>query len=227
MGNKVASWEETVLCWGETNESKVNAKQLSEFVLQPENVKEEIGDFVYNRLFERYIEPFKKMDNSSIDYGQHNVTNDEEPTQRKLRIGFSIMANMCLLIETMEAFKKGFERFYGRKKGEELNDTHYEQAFIDFFDQNEEFKVSKGFGCIFYRDIRCAILHQGETYNGWKIKPIEEIKPIDEANKTIDAKQFLDTMENVLKTYIEKLKSGEESMENCVKKLNAIIKNCK
>lgn len=38
---------------------------------------------------------------------------------------------------------------------------------------------------------------------------------------------FLDVMENALKVYTSKLKNGEESMEKCITKLNAIIENCK
>ena len=52
-----------------------------------------IADFIFNRLFSRYVKPF------SFD-------NDEY--REKFKNGFSMMASLCLLIETLQSFKNGW-----------------------------------------------------------------------------------------------------------------------
>jgi hypothetical protein len=76
--------------------------------------KDGIADFIYNRLFSRYIRPYS--------YG-----NDEY--KEKYKNGFSIMANLCLLIETLQSFKNGWRSSERRSK----------RAFEQFFNVNIHF----------------------------------------------------------------------------------------
>ena len=55
--------------------------------------KNSIADFIYFRLFSRYLKPF---------------TFDNTDFTKYFKNGFSIIANCCLLVETLESFKKGF-----------------------------------------------------------------------------------------------------------------------
>ena len=101
--------------------------------------KEGIANFVFNRLSERYLIPLEKV-------------------PLKFKNGFSIMANACLLIETYESFIQGWQ------------DTKAPRLpFNSFFKREEGFKDFKYEARNFYKDVRCGILHQGETKGGWKI----------------------------------------------------------
>ena len=227
MGESNAtSWEETVLCWGKPKSNKITAQILRTYIQNFVQNKDSIADFIYWRLYERYIAPCQKIRKlKSVNLGQHQDEELAKPTYN-LRIGFSIMANMCLLIEALQTFAEN-------KKNSENNSQEFIEHFFhkygekNFGLKEEEVKqlLLKKDSHNFYENIRCGILHQGETTGGWKI--INGDKAIDVDKKLINAKRFLDTMDKVLKAYIGKLKSGEESMGKCIKKLNATIDNCK
>jgi hypothetical protein len=106
-----------------------------------------IAEFIFRRLQSRYLKPFQ--------------FEDQKYTQQ-FKNGFSIMANCCLLIETLQSFKNGWEDSQGKSM----------EAFTQFL--STETKIAKVFKSKkqkegFYKNIRCGILHQGETTGGWTI----------------------------------------------------------
>ena len=229
--SNATSWEETVLCWGKPKSNKITAQILRTYIQNFVQNKDSIADFIYWRLYERYIAPCQKI--RKVSFAQHQEEKEEAKSTYKLRIGFSVVANMCLLIETLQTFSSN-----------KANSENYSrQCFINFFNTygKSHFKLldeditkliepkkkdkKNIYPYNFYENIRCGILHQGETTGGWKI--INGAKAIDVDKKLIDAKKFLDTMDKVLKAYTDELKNDEELMKKCIKKLNAIIDNCK
>lgn len=106
--------------------------------------REGISNFIYNRLFSRYIRPY------SFDNFEY---------QKKYKNGFSIMANLCLLIETLQSFKNGWGDTDRRSK----------MAFQQFFHNNTHFAELSQSAVSIYKNVRCGILHQGETTGGWKV----------------------------------------------------------
>lgn len=70
--------------------------------------------------------------------------------------GFSMMAIGCLMTESLYCFKRG------RKKTGEAGGS----AFETFFSESSELTAFTGNGESFYKNVRCGILHQGETYGG-------------------------------------------------------------
>ncbi|MCL6221005.1 hypothetical protein [Zunongwangia pacifica] len=83
---------------------------------------------------------------------------DKNPN-RKVGIfaGFAIMALSCLLIETIEQFINGRIR-----TGQGMD----EKAFYDFFQRSPDFSDffnTQEKADIFYRQIRCGLLHQAQT----------------------------------------------------------------
>jgi hypothetical protein len=149
--------------------------------------KHGIAKFLYQRLYSRYLKPFSfKNEKYKIEY----------------KNGFAIMANSCLLIETLQSFKNGWGDS-DRKSG---------QAFKQFFLIDENFSELKTKGQSFYEHIRCGILHQGETTGGWKITRIGT-KLFDEKNLVINAKTFANRLEKSLKDYAEELKSEKWDSE--------------
>lgn len=160
-----------------------------------------IAEFIYLRLFSRYIKPF---------------TYENETYKEQYKNGFSMMANFCLLIETVESFKNGWRTSDGKGK----------QAFQTFFTDNQYFPELEGKGGEIYKHIRCGILHQGETTGGWKIT--RNSSSLVE-NKTINAFKFLKKIELYLKSYRENLESeswDSKTWDNFRVKMRKIISNC-
>lgn len=198
---------------------------------EKESLKQQVAEFVYNRLYERYIEPFLIL--SKINYDEDLKKKVEKEfnipeagiSNFNLRLGFSIMANMCLLIETLQAFYDGEDGYFSKDAQVQDKDA-LSKAFKTFLTTHiNKAHITEKEAIEFYKNIRNGILHQGETKKGWRINNGD--KAIDVNAKLIDAKKFLKVMLEALKTYTDELKNDEELIKKCVKKLNAIIKNCK
>lgn len=166
--------------------------------------KDEIADFIYERHYRRYIKPFEF---------------EEEAYKKEYKNGFAIMANCCLLIETMESFYRGWP-----KSRNELN-------FLKFFSRDKGFKefATDDIPTQFYKHIRCGILHQGETTGGWTINR-EKPKLLDKQKAEINAFLFSQKLKKSLASYRDELKNSEWNTAiwvNLRNKMKAIIKNCK
>lgn len=127
------------------------------------------------------------------------------------------MAICCLMIESLESFKNGWESTRNRS----------ELAFKQFFSSESEFKQFEKSASLFYKHVRCGILHQSETTDGWKILRNGEL--FNEQAKTINATKFLKKLESSLDNYTNDLKRQDwDSVywDNLRRKLRNIIKNC-
>ena len=167
--------------------------------LLEEKNKKEIANFIYNRLYSRYIKPFEF---------------DDKAYKTEYKNGFSMMANACLLIETLQSFREGLGDS-GRQSG---------QLFTNFFVHHNNFKIFKDKS--FYKDVRCGILHQGETTGGWKINRKKKTPLLDDTN--INANKFIKELEKSLRAYRVCLKKEEwdsETWDNLRTKMRTIIKN--
>jgi hypothetical protein len=167
--------------------------------------KKILADFIYNRLHARYIRPY--------------TFNDDE-YRKKYKNGFSMMASFCLLIETLQSFKKGWGDTRGKSK----------EAFRDFFTNNACFpEFNPELGEKIYVNIRCGIMHQGETKGGWKITRKGNELYNHETN-TLNAIIFGKRMEDSLNQYRKDLMDSDwdlDNWKNFRKKMVSIIKNCK
>ena len=166
------------------------------------NNKEDLSNFIYHRLHSRYLKPF-----------QYNSCECEDCFKN----GFSMLANYCLLIEAIQSFKKGLE----------VSSKMTGWLFEDFFIQEKElFPSLENSGQDFYKNVRCGILHQGETLHGWKVTREETKLLFDNSTKTINATKFGEQMEMVLKNYKKELEESDINSltwKYCKKKLNHVI----
>ena len=164
----------------------------------------EIADFLYERHYRRYLKPFTF---NSKDY-KVNYKN-----------GFSMMASYCLLIETIEGFYRGWPK------------SRNELAFLKFFTRDKHFQQFSvnDVPSQFYKNVRCGILHQGETSGGWMISRKNGVPILDVANKTINANKFGETLQKSLSDYTEQLKQSDwnsELWKHAKERMKALIKNC-
>jgi hypothetical protein len=158
-----------------------------------------LAQFINRRLSERYIAP--------VSSGAKN--------------GFAIMACACLLIETFESFYKGWKSTQKKGRGQ--------QAVKQFFGRWHRFSDFRGFEKAFYSNVRCGILHQGETQRGWRVTR-ESSVPVFLANsKTINATKFMKRVSLTLHDYQSELCQAEWNQivwRNFRQKMSAILENC-
>ncbi len=159
--------------------------------------KEGIADFVLERFTERYIKPLRVC--------------------RERKHGFCTMAICCLMIEALESFWCGWPDSTRRSK----------EAFCSFFDRSPNLSVFQDYAGDFYKNVRCGILHQAETRNGWRIR--RDGLLFNPETKTINATKFHDQMEKCLQNYVGMLKESdweEDIWNNLQEKMKSIITNC-
>ena len=137
-----------------------------EILITRETNKSEISKAVYDRLYERYIKIFFYKSNDIVEY--YRTVNEIEEIKKnstfnaEYKSGFSIMTNCSLLIETVIAFLQG----------DNQTSTYGDEAFNRFFIKAKYYNNSLSVfeNQKFYKNIRCGLLHQGETYGGFKIQ---------------------------------------------------------
>lgn len=195
--------DDVILYYGSKDSTKnITVKKYNDLISN--NKKDELADFVYNRLYSRYIKPFEFSDKTY---------------KKEYKNGFSMMASFCLLIETLQSFKEG--RGDSNKKSKEL--------FIRFFDETNIFPEFKNQGKEIYENIRCGILHQGETTRGWKITRVPSVSS-SFSKKTINANEFMNNLKKSLTEYKKELISEDWDSTIWQKfrtKMEKIIENTK
>lgn len=187
------------------NGDEITAGDLCAWIKDKKKHKDRLAKFIFARLYRRYIKPFEF--NNSV-------------YKKDYKNGFTIMANCCLLIEAFASFReKAFKDTNGKS----------EKCFGWFFLSNNKYiefskngltidaylsngKISnKGIPRDFYRNVRCGILHNGETRNGWKI--IRRNSLYDENKKTINAVEFMKGLKESLQNHEKDLKAAKIDSE--------------
>lgn len=183
-------------------ETKITIQKYLDFVAAQDQAQ--IADFIFQRLYSRYLKPFLFANEEFV---------------REYKNGFSIMANCCLLIETLQSFKNGWGN----------SNRKSEQAFKQFFTTEKNFIAFKGKEKEFYGNIRCGILHQGETTGGWTVNR-SGINLFDDKNLIVDSVTFAKELKTSLKNYSQDLKIAKwdsELWDNFRTKMRNVISNCK
>lgn len=179
------------------NESLLSSSTPVSKYLKMEKNKDKKGIAVF--LHERFYERYVKPFNC-----------------KEHKNGFIMMASACLMIEALESFWQGWRK-----------SPNSALAFCLFFDRNGRFSSLRGNGQQFYSNVRCGIMHQGETTSGWHIR--RDLSTLfDSTSKTIDATIFLKEMENSLYDYCSTLEEDEwdsEKWNNLRKKMKDICAN--
>jgi hypothetical protein len=164
--------------------------------LEQNNDRPALAKFFRQRFAERYFRPVE----SSTEIH-----------------GFTILAVCCLALETLESFYQGEADTKGKSK----------QMFHDFFDKRAgALTVFGGGNDWFYKDIRCGILHQAESRNGWRVwrfGPLLESKA-----KIINAQAFLRELKISVDVYANALEDNQniQHWDLFKKKMKAVCDNC-
>lgn len=160
--------------------------------------------FIAERFTERYITPIEAIPN--------------EPEDK--RNGFCTMAICCLMIEALASFWKGRPETPRGEGG---------PTFRWFFEQSQNVSLVdlKEHGGKFYTNVRCGILHQGETTGGWKIRRDGDL--FHPTTLTINATKFHLALVQCLDAYCKALEADDWDGPvwlafKC--KMNTICQNC-
>ena len=115
------------------------------------------------------------------------------------------------MVETLEAFRCGLTDTKGKSGA----------TFKTFFAQWPEFADFRDDHKDFFENVRCGILHQAETRNGWLITRKGTLR----SAKTINATLFAKSLRQVLYRYTSQLAQSDwasADLKNAVTKLNSI-----
>ncbi len=167
---------------------KYNDDHYSKLTFQNENDWQTAIDIMEDRINGRFLKPINMIEN--YEYA-----------------GFAILALDCLLIETLQQFRKGLiETPRGKNRG----------LFVDFFTQtlfNEYF--NEDYAIKFYKQVRNGILHQAETKMGTKIKITNSLPVVklaeDGESIIINRKKFHSKIVDSFNNYLDTLRNGSDN----------------
>jgi hypothetical protein len=165
------------------------------------------------RLNERYIKPAEEIQNNLSVCGE----------------GFSITVILCTLIEALETF------YYGKCYKYEKPRTNMEYGngkskllFVSFLTTKEPFcnYFSKALAEDFFINVRCALLHEAMTRNGWTIRIDTDVLVEQKENKKVlNRFYFLNDLKEYIKNYKGVVLDSKERKKAFIRKMNCICKN--
>lgn len=164
------------------------------------------------RLSTRYLEPIRRMDGPSIGEG------------------FAMLTVQCALIEFLAALRKGwnFQHAYGEKDGTNYLYGNSSGLFIDFLRKEVPFNqfFSKATARSFYTKIRCGLVHEAQTKDGWRVWKGDESRPlIDHRQKVIYRARMSHYIDEYLETYGAELTASHELQDAFIRKFDYLYAN--
>jgi hypothetical protein len=118
--------------------------------------------------------------------------------------GFAVLSLDCILIETLQQFRRGAkETPYGQGK-QYFIDFLTGTAFSQYFNEDSAKR--------FYKEIRCGLLHQSEAGGASRVKrgplPLAALTA-DKKSVVINVHLFHDLLTNVIESYAQELLKPE------------------
>lgn len=172
---------------------------------------EAFTDFYEARLNLRYLHPIKVLQDNGTFQGE----------------GFAIAAIQCSLIEFLESTEQGLNYRFIRSK-ENLGPYEYNSSqniFVSFLKNRNPF--SKTFDQTtaeeFYVGVRCGLLHEARTKNGWRILARDSTGlVVNLAERIVYRDNFQEALLTYITDYHERLLSTQELQLAFIRKFDAI-----
>lgn len=165
-------------------------------------------EFFMQRISLRYLEPIRILQEEGTYQGE----------------GFSIVTIQCALIEFLAAIKIGKNYRYVHRT-EKLRENEYSNSknlYTDFLTTEEPFREwlsTSGEAEEFYSDVRCALLHEARTKNGWRIWASGEIA-IDPDKKIVRRDALQQGINKYIKSYGELLIENADTQKAFIRKFD-------
>jgi hypothetical protein len=176
------------------------------------------------KIWKKAVGMFRKRVNRFIEPVNALMSSTDPKTI--LYSGFATMALDCLLIETLQSFRKG------RPNPVRANDRQSTRMIVDFLTQRAQFNTyfdDEAKASLFCDHFRNGILHQGEVKSSGRIR-IDTPKMImpsgDNQSFVVNRWKFHDALVEEVKSYEEELVDGNdlELRRNFIKKMNEICR---
>ena len=174
--------------------------------------QEAFVDYFHERLSSRYLEPISVLQDNGTFQGE----------------GFSIVAIQCSLIEFLESTVQGLSYRYRRRNDPPLSPHEYSDSrglFIHFLVNRMPFAsdFDRNTAGDFYEGVRCGLLHEARTKNGWTIWAKS---PTAAVANPIEKIIYRDAFQSALLKFIEwhrvSLASHGELQEAFVRKFDSL-----
>ena len=178
----------------------------------PEIWARAFDEYFYPRLKTRYLDPIDAI--KRIDKAEGE--------------GFSILAIQCTLVEFLESTVQG-SKYRHLKRDESKKDllpgeySSSKNIFKSFLTCRYPFcnHFDLDSAASFYDDIRCGLLHEARTKNGWRIwEKSEVLSIIDPAKKIIYRNDFHLAIEKFIAWYKSELQANQQFQEAFVRKFD-------
>jgi len=166
-------------------------------------------EFFLGRLKSRYLDPIDTLQAHDVSQGE----------------GFTMVTVQCALIEFLAATVKGEN--YRHVKDKELKQHEYNKSgamFAAFLHSEAPFAahfVALSLAEEFYRDVRCALLHEARTRNRWTIWGKHDSgAPIDPVSRVVYRDNLQLTLGTYMADYRERLIASKALREAFIRKFN-------
>ncbi len=177
--------------------------------------------FFEDRINERYLNPIENI----RGVGGHN---------NLLGAGFAICTLLCALIENLETFHRGIN-FKRSQPGEyEYGNGCSKKLFTDFLKTKAPFKYffenDPNLADSFYIGVRCSLLHDASTCDGWVINIEEhEIISVRDGKRILHRSLFMAGIIHYINEYKALLMQPEndELRSAFIRKFDGICKAAK
>ncbi|MCF6343615.1 MAG: gamma-glutamylcyclotransferase [Devosiaceae bacterium] len=192
---------------------------------KPENWEQAYKTFFVTRIETRYFEPIKLLQKHGKNKGE----------------GFSIVTLQCSLIEFLASIRDGViceelkikdcsQEGCSRKIITNENYVSSAKIFKDFLKNNKPFNAdfnSTNKADSFYKDVRCALLHDARTKESWKIRAKSDSDAIiswggKNKEKILYRNNLQSAFEQYIKKYGEELKANASLQEAFIAKFDAL-----
>ncbi|MGD0972778.1 MAG: hypothetical protein ABR866_01735 [Candidatus Korobacteraceae bacterium] len=201
--------------------------------------KDQLACFVERRYIDRFFSPIEELHRLSIS--QVVLPKDTPGWGEPIRpFGFAVISLCCLFIECFESYRRGIPTTSHQdwkkiskdyppipKTFTEPAGAAFEDVFKKFFsDYTANFDALDGDD--FYKNIRCGLLHQAQTRNGWVIKvhhPDESessrtTKVLDQKKQIVYRDAFVFQLKLVFMDYVAGLHNSTcPEWENVISKI--------
>ncbi len=169
------------------------------------------SDFFWGRVNSRYFDPIDQLKKTDVYRGY----------------GFIIMTTLCSLIEFIESTYRG--EIYRQCNDNQLNPNEYNKSkscFNNFLISKSPFKYkfNDAKAKEFYASIRCGLLHEASTKNGWKIwgKSDSGKEIICFESKIVFRDDFEDAIKEYIDLYRKELVRSKELQQAFIRKFDSL-----
>lgn len=173
--------------------------------------KKAFQEYFQERLNLRYLHPVKVLQENGTFTGE----------------GFAIMAILCTLIEFLESTVQGVKYKYLHSKND-LGNYEYSNSqdiFVNFLCKRTPFNkdFSEKSAREFYGSIRCGLLHEAQTKNGWKIRAKSSNgRVVDAKEKIVYRDNFEKAVQEFIDDYAARLVRDKELQAAFVRKFDSL-----